>query len=175
MTEHYSVKCILGLTATATKETIEEIGTYFYIDKQNIISGCNLPDNLEISISKDSNKERALVELLKSESFRPYFNHVIVYCGRREQTERVAQMLRLHFQPEFFINRQDHEEVEKKKKKAKSQEIGVAESYHAGLTSAARKRIQNKFIAGNLKIIVATVAFGMGIKYLKFSKFKGKV
>lgn len=38
-----------------------------------------------------------------------------------------------------------------------------AECYHAGLTPAARKRIQNDFMSGRLRVVAATVAFGMGI------------
>ncbi|XP_050540615.1 ATP-dependent DNA helicase Q4 isoform X2 [Daktulosphaira vitifoliae] len=39
----------------------------------------------------------------------------------------------------------------------------VAEPYHAGLTATRRKRTQKYFMSGQLKIVVATVAFGMGI------------
>lgn len=38
-----------------------------------------------------------------------------------------------------------------------------AESYHAGLTAAQRKRVQNNFMTGKLRVVVATVAFGMGL------------
>ena len=38
-----------------------------------------------------------------------------------------------------------------------------AECYHAGLTGYERKRIQNNFMSGNLRVVVATVAFGMGL------------
>ena len=38
-----------------------------------------------------------------------------------------------------------------------------AESYHAGLTPAQRKRVQNAFMTGRLRVVVATVAFGMGL------------
>lgn len=38
-----------------------------------------------------------------------------------------------------------------------------AESYHAGLTAAQRKRVQNAFMSGRLRIMAATVAFGMGL------------
>lgn len=171
MFNFYNAKCILGLTATATHSTIEEIRSYFDIDKRNIIKDCDLPENLVISISKDINKERALVDLIKSKEFKPYFNHVIIYCSRREQTERLSQLLRLSLQT--YKKTFDLEELAKTGKKPKSKsskkqaddfsDDNIAEAYHAGLTSQQRKRIQNQFIKGKLKIIVATLAFGMGI------------
>ena len=49
------------------------------------------------------------------------------------------------------------------KKPAKPLSAGDAQCYHAGLTAAHRKRVQNAFMSGRLRIVVATVAFGMGL------------
>ena len=38
-----------------------------------------------------------------------------------------------------------------------------ADSYHAGMSAAQRKRVQTDFMSGKLRIVVATVAFGMGL------------
>lgn len=38
-----------------------------------------------------------------------------------------------------------------------------AETYHAGLSASERRRVQNNFMCGELRIVVATVAFGMGL------------
>lgn len=171
MKDHYNVKCFLGLTATATDSTIDEIRSYFDIEKPNIIKDCDLPQNLLISASKDINKDKALVDLLKSEQFRPYSTHVIVYCSRREQTEKVSHLLRLSMQP---VKRKPLSSLPlsgvksvKSYKTSKgdddAHEQEVAEAYHAGLSGHQRKRIQNQFIKGKLRIIVATMAFGMGI------------
>ena len=38
-----------------------------------------------------------------------------------------------------------------------------AESYHAGMTAAQRRRVQKRFMSGELRVVVATIAFGMGL------------
>ncbi len=40
---------------------------------------------------------------------------------------------------------------------------GSAAAYHAGLDPATRERVQRHFLSGNLEVVVATIAFGMGI------------
>lgn len=61
----------------------------------------------------------------------------IIYCNSRERTERIAQLL----QSRGF----------------------KAASYHAGLSAEQRHTTQRAFICDNLDVVVATVAFGMGI------------
>lgn len=39
----------------------------------------------------------------------------------------------------------------------------MAEAYHAGMSSRARQRVQRAFMEGRLRVVVATVAFGMGL------------
>ncbi|MEA3469026.1 MAG: RecQ family ATP-dependent DNA helicase [Thermodesulfobacteriota bacterium] len=62
---------------------------------------------------------------------------VIIYCSTRKNTENLAEFL--------------------------TQEGYEAEPFHAGLEPFVKKRIQNDFIAGEIAIICATNAFGMGI------------
>jgi len=62
---------------------------------------------------------------------------VIVYCISRKDTERTAEWLRNH---------------------------GVdARAYHAGLNPSERQRVQERFMQDRLHVVVATVAFGMGV------------
>jgi DNA topoisomerase-3 len=54
----------------------------------------------------------------------------------------------------------------RKEAEALGEELGTefpAAAYHAGMTAAARDRVQADFVAGRLEVIVATIAFGMGI------------
>src|SRR4029077_14845984 len=43
------------------------------------------------------------------------------------------------------------------------QERFPAAAYHAGMTTSSRERVQTRFLAGDLQVIVATIAFGMGV------------
>lgn len=61
----------------------------------------------------------------------------IIYCFKRNTCDEISMYLR--------------------------QQGFQALSYHAGLTTSARKRIQEKWLNGKAKILVATIAFGMGI------------
>lgn len=163
-------------------DTLNEIKSYFSIEHNNILKDCDLPNNLQVTVSRDTNKDRALVELLKSDPFQPFVDHVIVYCSRRDQTEKIAQLLRMSLNSSGSKKGYNFEELaqmefkQPKKKgfgkykyktnardKDDKDEANIAEAYHAGLTAPQRKRIQNQFIKGKLKIIVATMAFGMGI------------
>lgn len=48
-------------------------------------------------------------------------------------------------------------------KRGRTELKSIIEPYHAGMGGSARRTIQNKFMRGDLKIVVATIAFGMGI------------
>jgi len=51
----------------------------------------------------------------------------------------------------------------KAKKKKRRGSAWSAECYHAGMAALARKNIQEDFMSGRLRVVVATVAFGMGL------------
>lgn len=146
--ERLGIRTILGLTATATRVTSDSIIQHLSIPdgRNGIISNVPLPDNLRLTVSRDGNRDQALLALLLSENFSQ-FKSIIVYCTRREECQRVATFLRTSLQ-----NRSEN-----RKRKRFSLE---AEAYHAGLSSSRRKSIQKAFMNGELRIVVATVAFG---------------
>ncbi|XP_053674336.1 uncharacterized protein LOC128724638 [Anopheles nili] len=155
--EKLGVKTILGLTATATVQTRQSIVSHLAIPDglNGIISDIPLPDNLLLTVSRDANRDAALVELLLSERFNS-LQSIIVYCTRRDDCERVATFIRTCFQD---AARAAAEANANKRKRLNY----VAEPYHAGMPASRRRTIQNAFMSGDLRIVVATIAFGMGI------------
>ncbi|GBP19855.1 ATP-dependent DNA helicase Q4 [Eumeta japonica] len=155
--EKLKVKCILGLTATASKATVASIVNHINIpDGSNgVITNPTLPDNLILLVSHENDKDSSLITLLNTEPVNCY-SSIIIYCIRRNECERLAALLRSALQEPRVRN------MEKNKRKRKRLSL-IAEAYHAGISAAQRKRIQNNFMDGTLRIIVATIAFGMGI------------
>ena len=80
-------------------------------------------------------KNQVILELLRAR----YTGHgsVVIYCATKKNTENLAEVLR-------------HSGYQ-------------AEPFHAGLDNSLKKRIQEQFIEGEIPIICATNAFGMGI------------
>lgn len=155
--EKLKVNTILGLTATASQATIKSVIHHINIPDglTGVISNPDLPANLILSVSQERDKDRALICLLSSDPIYSY-NSIIVYCIRRDECERIAGLLRSSLQ-------EPNKPIMEKRGKKRKQMSFVAEAYHAGMSAAQRKRIQSNFMNGALRIIVATVAFGMGI------------
>ncbi|PFX35000.1 ATP-dependent DNA helicase Q4 [Stylophora pistillata] len=180
--EKFGVRCFLGLTATATRATAASVAEHLGIvhDPEAVIRGGAVPPNLFLSVSCDSNKQQALLQLLQGRRFSQC-DSIIIYCTRREQTEKLASTLRTCLQSTRLASGWNGQEelvdVEEKpgetkkksegKGKKKTAKAAVpkwdAECYHAGLSAAQRRRVQKRFMTGQLRIVVATVAFGMGL------------
>lgn len=175
--ERLGVQCLLGLTATATLSTALDIARHLDISDEDGIAvrSAAVPPNLNLSVSMDREKDHALVSLLRGDRFG-CLDSIIVYCTRREETTRVAALLRTCLQgvlvkenPNITNNSQAQSNpVGQKKKELARKKIRKpikwqAESYHAGLSGSERRRVQNNFMCGELRIVVATVAFGMGL------------
>ncbi|XP_061111178.1 ATP-dependent DNA helicase Q4 [Conger conger] len=176
--DRLGVRCLLGLTATATLSTALDIAQHLEIRDQEGIAlrSAAVPLNLQLSVSTDRDKDQALVTLLKGERFGS-LDSIIVYCTRREETTRISALLRTCLQgvkvkesANAVKEGEGAEEnpVSKKKKALARKKIRkplkwIAESYHAGLSAGERRRVQNNFMCGELRLVVATVAFGMGL------------
>ncbi|MGA0109282.1 MAG: RecQ family ATP-dependent DNA helicase [Schleiferiaceae bacterium] len=125
---------ILALTATATPKVMSDILKTLEIpNAKTITTSFNRP-NLAYEVeAKTANVERDIVKLLRDYAGRS----AIVYCLSRQKVEELAQVLQLN---------------------------GIsALPYHAGLDANSRSRHQDAFLNEEVDVIVATVAFGMGI------------
>ena len=125
---------LLACTATADERTQKEI-----VDKLNLgsgrvfITGFDRP-NIRYRVTGKVNEKKQLLDFIKSEHDG---DAGIVYCLSRKRTEQFAK----------FLNENGFK----------------AAPYHAGLRPEVRKRNQERFLNEDGLIVVATIAFGMGI------------
>ncbi|KAL0599043.1 ATP-dependent DNA helicase Q4 [Plecturocebus cupreus] len=176
--ERMGVHCFLGLTATATRRTASDVVQHLTVAEEPGLHGpAPIPANLHLSVSMDRDTDQlpplttplptallttphfrlstltarqALLTLLQGERFRN-LDSIIIYCNRREDTERVAVLLRTCLHPAQGLGPKGHAPKT------------VAEAYHAGMCSRERWRVQRAFMQSHLRVVVATVAFGMGL------------
>lgn len=128
------VKRILALTATATPKVETDIRRQFRIGKKDMVKLSFHRSNLDLHITPCSLENRKSILLEKvSNCAKP----AIIYVTRQETAEEIATFL--------TKNRLN------------------ARAYHAGLRSELRREIQEEFMGGEIEIVVATIAFGMGV------------
>ncbi|MEM6531752.1 MAG: DNA helicase RecQ [Myxococcota bacterium] len=125
----------MALTATADEVTRKDIVTHLHLKSAELfVAGFDRP-NIRYRVEpKGKNSRRQLEAFLAS---RPKGESGIVYCFSRARVERTAAAL---------------------------QKAGYdAMAYHAGLDADTRRRVQDRFVKDDGVIVVATVAFGMGV------------
>ena len=124
---------VIALTATATERVRADILSQLGLKEPQSFISSFNRPNLSYSVLAKGRDLTDLFSLLG----RHRGESAIIYCGSRKATEEMAQTL---------------------------SECGfTAEAYHAGLESADRRSIQDRFIRDQTPIVVATIAFGMGI------------
>ena len=133
---------VLALTATARPDVMAEIVDYFQKELGiglKIFNGGAQRTNLEFVVVPTSSGEKFshIHQILTSDLPEGTPGGAIVYCSTRRQAENIAAFLR---------------------------DKGLAaEHFHARTPPETKKNVQESFIRGELRVIVATNAFGMGI------------
>eukprot|EP00074_Homo_sapiens_P092401 XP_016869490.1 ATP-dependent DNA helicase Q4 isoform X12 [Homo sapiens] len=149
--ERMGVHCFLGLTATATRRTASDVAQHLAVAEEPDLHGpAPVPTNLHLSVSMDRDTDQALLTLLQGKRFQN-LDSIIIYCNRREDTERIAALLRTCLHAAWVPGSGGRAPKT------------TAEAYHAGMCSRERRRVQRAFMQGQLRVVVATVAFGMGL------------
>ena len=133
---------VMCLTATAKPDVVEDIKTHFRDAlgiELEVFDGGAHRTNLEFVVVPTTGGEKFahLHRILMADLPPDRPGGAIVYCATRRRTEEVAEFLQ-------------EKEV-------------AADFFHAGLPPETRKEVQKRFIAGELRVIAATNAFGMGI------------
>ena len=125
---------VIALTATATNKVRDDIKKNLGIqDAPDFKSSFNRP-NLYYEVKpKTKNVDRDIIKFIKSNPGKSG----IIYCLSRKKVEELAEILQTN-------------------------EIS-AKAYHAGMDSVVRSETQDDFIMEKIDVIVATIAFGMGI------------
>lgn len=128
---------LLCLTATATPRTIDDIKETLLLHNPKIIKSSFHRENLNISINRKLDKQNDFNEIVDLIKKLEKDDKVIIYCKTKDDTD------------DFVL---------------KFKEVDIkAKSYHGGMSNTKRNIIQKKFTDGKVKIIIATIAFGMGV------------
>ena len=131
----FSIPQVLLLTATATPQVIEDMGAKFGIQQEDITLTGFYRSNLNLAVEgvASSQKIAVITKWLTSRQQQAG----IIYVTLQQTAEQVASDLKAQGFP--------------------------AQAYHAGMDNELRQQIQQRFMASDKGVIVATIAFGMGI------------
>ena len=124
---------IAAFTATATDRVAADIKSRLGLRHPFEIRASFDRPNLDYTVLRKDDLNRQLLDFLKTADGQPG----IIYRGTRKKVEETAEMLKKH---------------------------GIAAlPYHAGMTAPQRDRVQESFTYDRIQVVVATIAFGMGI------------
>ncbi len=125
---------VIALTATATNKVRDDIKKNLGIQgAPDFKSSFNRPNLYYEVRPKTKNVDKDIIKFIKSNQGKSG----IIYCLSRKKVEELAEVLQAN-------------------------DIS-AKAYHAGMESAVRSQTQDDFIMEKIDVIVATIAFGMGI------------
>ena len=124
---------IMALTATADYATRQDILTHLKLENPHKYIGSFDRPNIRYTLEEKYKPMEQLTRFVLAQKGKSG----IIYCNSRNKVERIAESLR---------------------------NKGVsAAAYHAGMETALRERVQQDFQRDNVQVVVATIAFGMGI------------
>ncbi len=124
---------IIALTATATPKVQHDIQKNLEMLDANVFKSSFRRENLYYEIRKKKDATKEILKYIRDNTGKSG----IIYCLSRRKVEELAETLKIN---------------------------GVkALPYHAGMDAATRTENQDKFLMEDVDVIVATIAFGMGI------------
>jgi ATP-dependent DNA helicase RecQ len=135
LAERLKVERVLALTATATPDVVNDIAKGFHVPPRNVVQTGFYRPNLELRVTACTERQRKqlIIERLAARPAGP----AIVYVTLQRTAEQIAELL--------------------------ANQGYNARAYHAGMKTEERTEVQDAFMAASDMIVVATIAFGMGI------------
>ncbi|MBD2768876.1 DNA helicase RecQ [Hymenobacter sp. BT664] len=130
---HFPGTPIIALTATADRLTQRDIRTQLNLHEPKVFLSSFDRPNINLIVRPGQDRVGSVLEYIARHPQDPG----IIYCLSRKTCETISQKL-----------------------VAKGVKAG---HYHAGLTPAQRSKVQEAFLQDDVQVIVATIAFGMGI------------
>ena len=124
---------IIALTATATPKVQQDIQKNLNMVDAKVFKASFNRDNLYYEVRPKRDVEKEIIRYIRKRKGQSG----IIYCLSRKKVEQLAELLQVN-----GIN---------------------ALAYHAGMDASARARHQDMFLMEEIDVIVATIAFGMGI------------
>jgi ATP-dependent DNA helicase RecQ len=124
---------VAAFTATATPEVTRDILEYLRIPAANVVMTGFDRGNLKFSVAKGENKHDYLQQFIRERKDQAG----IIYAATRKEVDSLYELLL-----------------------KKGVDVG---KYHAGLTDKERKEAQERFLFDDIRVMVASNAFGMGI------------
>ena len=124
---------IIALTATATPKVQSDIQRNLGMTNAKVFKSSFNRPNLYYEIRSKINPKKDIIKFIKENPGKSG----IIYCLSRKKVEEIAELLNINGIP--------------------------ALPYHAGMDAASRARNQDDFLMEKVNVIVATIAFGMGI------------
>lgn len=131
--EEIGVAPIIALTATATPKVQSDIQKNLSMSNAKVFKDSFNRKNLYYEVRDKTNVKREIIKFIKNNAGKSG----IIYCLSRKKVEDIAEFLNVN---------------------------GIkARPYHAGMDAATRAKNQDAFLMEEVDVIVATIAFGMGI------------
>ncbi len=124
---------IIALTATATPKVQQDIKKNLGMDEANLYLSSFNRQNLYYEVRPKVHAKKQLIKFVKDHKGKSG----IIYCLSRKKVEEIAELLKVN-------------------------DVKAA-PYHAGLEPGVRVKNQDDFLNEEIEVIVATIAFGMGI------------
>jgi ATP-dependent DNA helicase RecQ len=129
---------ILALTATATPTVLKDMASELGLrEPARHVYGFYRPNLFyQVETCADDNYKFAMLKIALRKTPQ---GRILIYCGTRKQAEELTEFLQSEFAGVGF--------------------------YHAGMSNEKRSEVQAKYSSGEIRILAATNAFGMGIDY----------